>query len=182
MRSRPAIFLDRDETLIHDPGFIHDPAQARLMPGVATGLKALAAAGWPLVVVSNQSGIARGLHGPEDFEKVMARARELLAPHGVAILAAYYCPHHPEVSGACECRKPGTLLYRRAASEHGLDLAGSWYLGDRWRDVAPALALGGRGLLVRGGEADAETQTAAAHGIARAGDMAVAADLILGQL
>ena len=146
--ARGAVFVDRDRTMVEDPGYLHRVEDVRLLPGAAAGLGAMAAAGWPLVMISNQSGMALGKYGPDAFLAVLARIGELLAPSGARILAAYYCPHLPEISGPCECRKPGTLLYRKAAAEHGIDLAASWYLGDRWTDVMPATLLGGHGILV----------------------------------
>jgi D-glycero-D-manno-heptose 1,7-bisphosphate phosphatase len=145
---RAAVFLDRDGTLVRDPGYLHDPALVSLLPGVVEGLRALAQAGWPLVVVSNQSGIARGLFGPGAFHSVMARIEELLAPHGVRFAGAYYCPHHPDFTGPCTCRKPGLELFQRAARELGLDLRGSWFVGDKVQDAEPARRLGGRGVLL----------------------------------
>lgn len=172
---RGAIFLDRDGTIIEDPGYLSDPARVVLLPGAAEGLAALARSGWPLIVVSNQSGLARGLFGPEAVAAVMRRILELLAPHEVCFLASYYCPHLPEITGPCRCRKPGTELFERAAREHGLDLVRSWWVGDRLRDVEPALALGGRGLLLPG-----EDRAGAARplGFAAAADLREAAALI----
>src|SRR5207249_3727187 len=149
----------------------HEPARVVLRPGAGEGLARLTTAGWPLVVVSNQSGIARGMYGAQDYQAVMTRMRELMARAGAAApLADYYCPHLPDQTPPCECRKPGTLLFRRAARDHGLDLARSWYVGDRWRDVAPALELGGQGLLVGAAEGSEDAREAARTGIARAAD------------
>jgi histidinol-phosphate phosphatase family protein len=172
---RGAVFLDRDNTLIHDPGYLRDADAVALLPGAAAGLRALADAGWPLVVVSNQSGIARGFFTEAAVRAVMGRVRALLAAEGVALLADYFCPHHPDFTGPCDCRKPGLALFRRAAAEHGLDLAASWYVGDRWHDVAPALALGGRGVLLGRDAGAADVQEALAHGVAVAPDLGVAA-------
>lgn len=145
---RAAAFLDRDGTLIRDAHFLRDPAQVELLPGVPAALRALRDAGYALVVVTNQSGIARGMLRESDYEATRMRLDELLAAHGVTLDASYHCPHHPDVTGPCDCRKPGTELHRRAASALGLDVTRSLYLGDRWRDVAPALTLGGRGILI----------------------------------
>jgi histidinol-phosphate phosphatase family protein len=145
---RPAAFLDRDGTLIHDAHYLRDPALVRLLPDVSTPLRRLADAGYALVVITNQSGIARGLLSEMDYQAVRERLDALLAADGVTLDASYHCPHEPERSGPCECRKPGTLLHRTAAADLGLDLTRSLYVGDRFRDVAPALALGGRGILV----------------------------------
>lgn len=155
-----AVFLDRDGTILHDPGFISRPAQVRLLPGALAGLRTLADWGWRLVIVSNQSGIARGLYGASAFYRTMDRLHLLLEPQGVRLLAAYFCPHLPELTGPCECRKPGSRLYRRAAADFAIDLGESWYAGNRYSDVAPASRLGGHGILI--------TQAAAADEVARA--------------
>lgn len=145
---RPAVFLDRDGTLIRDAHYIKDPRHVELLLGVPEGLHRLHAAGFALVVISNQSGISRGFLTESDYEAVRDELAAQLAAHGITLTATYHCPHHPDVDGACECRKPGSLLYRRAAEEHALDLTRSVAIGDRWRDLAPAIALGGRGILV----------------------------------
>lgn len=175
---RGAVFLDRDRTLVEDPGYLHEPSRVVLLPGAAEGLAELTRAGWPLIVVSNQSGIALGKFGPEDFHAVMRRIGELLAPHGVQLLASYFCPHHPDVGGPCECRKPGLKLFRQAAAEHGLSLGDSWFVGDRWRDVEPALALGGRGVLISSDPLHEDAREAARHAIRSVGDLVSAARII----
>jgi D-glycero-D-manno-heptose 1,7-bisphosphate phosphatase len=174
---RGAVFLDRDGTLVRDPGYLHDPALVELLPGVVEGLRALAAAGWPLVVVSNQSGIARGHFGPAAFAAVTARIEELLAPHGVRFAGVYYCPHHPDFTGPCGCRKPGVELFERAARELGLDLRRSWYVGDKLQDAEPARHLGGRGVLL-GIPAPPDAQRARDLAVTVADDLASAAVLI----
>jgi histidinol-phosphate phosphatase family protein len=180
-KSGGAVFLDRDNTIVADPGFLHDPEKVVLLPGAAAGLAAMATAGWPLIVVSNQSGIARGLFGPEAFHRVMQRIDTLLAPQGVHFLASYFCPHHPEVGGPCECRKPGVLLFRQAAAEHGLVLGESWFVGDRWRDVQPALGLGGRGILVDADPLSADAGEASGHGFRTVPDLVAAARIVGGR-
>ncbi|HEU4565270.1 MAG TPA: HAD family hydrolase [Gemmatimonadaceae bacterium] len=144
--ARPAVFLDRDGTIIVDSGYVSRPEDVVLITGAARAIARLNAAGIPVVVVSNQSGIGRGYFGEDDYERVRARLERALAAAGAHVDATLICPHAPLV--ACECRKPGTLLFRRAADQLALDLARSWYIGDRWRDVSPALALGGHPLLV----------------------------------
>lgn len=177
-RRRGAVFVDRDNTLVHDPGYLADPARTVLLPHATEGLAAITRAGWPLVVVSNQSGIARGKHTEAEFRAVMARIRELLAPAGVAIIADYHCPHHPDFSGPCDCRKPGLALFTQAAREHALDLGASWFVGDRWHDVAPALAVGGRGVLLTRDAPAEDVQQAEQHGVPRAHDLLEAASII----
>jgi len=155
-RARPALFCDRDGTLIRDARYLRDPEQVELLPGVVGMLRAFATADWALVVVTNQSGIARGLLDEARYEATRARLDALLAAHGIALDASYHCPHHPDITGPCRCRKPGTLLHERARDALGLDVAASVCIGDRWHDIAPALALGGRGILVPGAETPPE--------------------------
>jgi D-glycero-D-manno-heptose 1,7-bisphosphate phosphatase len=155
---RRAAFLDRDGTIIVERNYLRDPADVELLPGAAAGLRALRDAGYLLVLVTNQSGIARGLLDEADFHAVQRRLEELLAAEGVALDATYWCPHHPDYTGPCECRKPGTALFRRAAEELGVELAASVFVGDRMRDVEPALELGGRGVLVRTGYGEEEEE------------------------
>jgi D-glycero-D-manno-heptose 1,7-bisphosphate phosphatase len=145
---RPAVFLDRDGTIIHDAEYVGNPDDVQLLPGAARAIARLNARALPVIVVTNQSGIARGLLTQDQYEAVQARLDELLAAEGAHVDGSYSCPHHPDFTGACDCRKPGTLLYRQAAAERSIDLARSAFLGDRWRDVAPALELGGRGILI----------------------------------
>lgn len=144
--SRPAVFFDRDGTLMRDVDFASRPEQVELLPGAAEAVRHLTDAGMLVVLVTNQSGIGRGLISPGDFERVHARLVELLAAGGAHLDGAYHCPHAPE--DGCDCRKPGTGLFVRAAREHDIDLSASWCIGDRWRDVAPAQVLGATGLLV----------------------------------
>ena len=148
--SQGAVFLDRDDTIIADAHFLSRPEQVTLIPGAAAAIARLNAARIPVVLVTNQSGIARGLLTHQDYDSVQEALISQLAAHGARFSAAYMCPHHPDFTGPCECRKPGTLLFRRAADDLGLDLARSWYVGDRLRDAQPATALGatGRGILI----------------------------------
>jgi D-glycero-D-manno-heptose 1,7-bisphosphate phosphatase len=151
MSGRRGAFLDRDGTIIQEREYLADPAGVELVPGAAAALRAVAAAGYALVLVTNQSGIARGLYSEADFRAVQHRLEELLAADGVHFDAVFHCPHHPDVTGPCDCRKPATGMHRRAAALLGIDLAASVYAGDRLRDVLPAVELGGRGFLVRTG-------------------------------
>lgn len=152
---RPAVFLDRDNTLIHDPGYLKDPHLVTLLPGVAEGLSQLRAAGYLCVVVSNQSGVARGLLTEADVAAVNERIQSLLAPHGAAIDAFYHCPYLPgEEAVVTEFRrdsdlrkpKPGMLLL--AAKKHRIDLTRSWMIGDSPRDVEAGRAAGCRTILI----------------------------------
>ena len=143
---RPAVFLDRDGTVIIDTGYVSRPADVTLIEGAARAIARLNAAGIPVVIVTNQSGIGRGYFSESDFALVEMRIAELLAANGARVLATYHCPHAPDVE--CDCRKPGVKLFRDAAAAHAIDLAHSWYIGDRLRDIEPAAKLGGTGILV----------------------------------
>lgn len=143
-----ACFLDRDGTIIRDAHFLRDPADVELLPGASTAIRRLNNLAIPVVVVTNQSGIARGLLSSDDYTGVAERVEALLASGGARIDATYYCPHHPDFSGPCDCRKPGTRLFERAAAEHDLQLERAAFIGDRWRDVVPARAFGATGVLI----------------------------------
>lgn len=148
---RSAVFFDRDGTLIRERSYLADPEGVELVPGTLSALRALRDAGFPYVIVTNQSGIARGLYSEDDYRRVAARLQEILEDAGVPPAATRYCPHHPSVTGPCDCRKPETGMYRDAARTAGLDLSRSFYVGDKPTDVLPARELGGHGLLVRTG-------------------------------
>jgi len=148
MTLRRAAFLDRDGTIIKDTGFVRDPRSVALIPGAAEAIKRLNEAGWVVVVVTNQSGIARGLLTTQDYEAVAARLDALLAERGAHIDATYMCPHHPDVTGPCDCRKPGLKHYLAAAEQFGIDFTRCIFIGDRMTDVEPASALGGTALLL----------------------------------
>jgi histidinol-phosphate phosphatase family protein len=153
--SVPALFIDRDGTLIADAHYLSDASRVQLLPGAATAVAAANAARVPVVVVTNQSGIARGLITTAQYEAVRDQTNLLLNGGGAAVLATYHCPHWGHPKEPCECRKPGLGMYREAAAAHQLDLMHSAYIGDRWRDVQPALATGGIGILVPGIETPA---------------------------
>jgi len=142
------VFLDRDGTIIQDVHYLSKPEQVVLLDGAAHAIARLNHAGIPVVLVTNQSGIARGYFTVDDYERGHRRLVELLAEHGAHLDAAYYCPHHPDEAGPCTCRKPASLLFRQAIAEHALDMSNAIYIGDRWRDLAPMTELGGRGILV----------------------------------
>jgi D-glycero-D-manno-heptose 1,7-bisphosphate phosphatase len=175
---RRAVFLDRDGTIIEDAGYLQDPAQVRLLPGAGPAISRLNAAGWLTLVVTNQSGIARGLLSENDYYRTERRLDELLAESGARIDAHYFCPHLPEVTGQCECRKPGLLLYRQAAERFDIELPRSWWVGDRARDVLPSAAFGARAILVLGSLAEAAGGSVP-HRVLQSADLAGAVNLIL---
>lgn len=175
MRPRRAVFLDRDGTLVDDPGFLKNPQDVRLLPGAGEALARLAQAEFALVIVTNQSGIGRGLLSDDDYRYVQARVEELLAQFGVDIDATYYCPHAPTDNEPCDCRKPGTRLYREAERDLDLDMSQSWWVGDRLSDVEPARAFGGRSILVLTGYGQEQRAAAQNSAIPAAKDIMEAA-------
>ncbi len=178
-QGRRAVFLDRDGTIIEDVAYLRDKDQVRLLPGAANAIKRLNGAGFLAIVVTNQSGIARGLLSRHDYQMSERRVDELLAQEGAKLDAHYFCPHLPELTGPCDCRKPGALLYRQAAEQFHIDLAQSWWVGDRMRDVLPAESLGGRGILLPNGTGQAEAGDVKAHRFPEASDLSGAVEMIL---
>jgi D-glycero-D-manno-heptose 1,7-bisphosphate phosphatase len=134
------VFLDRDGTLVRDSGYPHRDEDYALLPGVGDALRRLVGAGFRLAIVTNQSGIGRGLFSEADFERFQARLLADLARGGVAIERTYHCPHAPDAG--CACRKPAPGLLWRARDELGADLAASWVIGDGARDVELAARAG----------------------------------------
>ena len=137
-RGSVGAFLDRDGTIIHDANYIRDPNDVVLLPGAAAAIARLNRAGVIVVVVTNQSGIARGWLSTDDYDSVRQRIDDLLAAEGARIDATYVCPHLPEITGPCDCRKPALKLFRDAIADFGIDPGASVFIGDRWRDIAPA--------------------------------------------
>ena len=152
----PCVFLDKDGTLVEDIPYDVDPGLIRLSAGAAAGLRLLHAAGFRLIVISNQSGVALGRFPESALAGVHARLEELLADVGVPLAGFYYCPHHPQgqlpgYTQACLCRKPQPGLITRAAWDHEIDLAGSWFVGDILDDVEAGHRAGCRTVLVDNG-------------------------------
>jgi histidinol-phosphate phosphatase family protein len=146
---RAAVFVDRDGTLIVERGYLGDPAGVELLPGAVAGLRLLRDAGFPVVVISNQSGIARGKFTLAAAHATMARLRRLLREQGVELDSIRFCPHAPEEG--CTCRKPGTRLLAEAAEDLRLSLPSSAMVGDKRLDAETGRAAGGTGVLVRTG-------------------------------
>lgn len=133
--ARRALFVDRDDTLVRDVPYNGDPQAVVLEPGAGRALHWVSAAGWKILVISNQSGIARGRLRPAEVHAVNARVQELLQASGAHVDGFYFCPHHPDVDGACPCRKPEPGMLLQAAREHDIDLAGSFMVGDSAHDL-----------------------------------------------
>jgi histidinol-phosphate phosphatase family protein len=145
--ARPAVFLDRDGTLIEDVGFLGDPNGVALLPTVCDALRLLAAHNYATIVISNQSGIARGLLDEEQVRSVNAEIVRRLDGDGLTIDGWYWCPHY---GAGCECRKPEPGLLHRAVREHGLTLTGAAMIGDRGSDVELGQRVGIPGIAVPG--------------------------------
>lgn len=149
----PVVFLDRDGTLNRDTRYLHSWDDWEWLPGVCDGLGKLQQAGFRLIVVSNQAGVARGFYGEADIHRLHERVNAELSRLGVCIDAFYYCPHHPDFTGPCFCRKPAPGMLLRAAAEMHIDLQRSWLIGDAYTDMKAALSVGCRPLLVLTGHA-----------------------------
>jgi histidinol-phosphate phosphatase family protein len=157
---RAALFLDRDGTLVREIGYLADPDDLELLPGVPAALRAARNAGLPLVLISNQSGVGRGLFPLARVYEAMARLRQLLRAEGIELDAIYFCPHRPD--GGCSCRKPGTALLERAAEDLLIALRRSAMAGDKLLDALTAHRAGALGILVRTGYGRDEEQRIAA--------------------
>ncbi|MDH5655462.1 MAG: HAD family hydrolase [Spirochaetia bacterium] len=141
-----AVFLDRDETLNHDPGYINDPEIIKLKDSAAEGLKLLSDAGYIFFILTNQSGVGRGKILPEQLDAVHKRLLEELEKHSIHIEKIYYCPHVDE--DHCTCRKPKSGLLDQALSEYEIDIEKSFLIGDRIRDIIPGEKVRMKGILV----------------------------------
>ena len=178
--SRRAVFLDRDGTLNREIGYVGDPADLVLVAGVGPALARLSAAGFALVVISNQSAIGRGVLSTAQVEAVNTRLAAFLRAEGVELDAFFVCPHAP--ADGCDCRKPAPGLLLQARDTLDLDLASSWMVGDSVNDVVAARAAGVRPLLVLTGWGMRDKEAARAGGLAEddvVADLGAAAERIL---
>jgi D-glycero-D-manno-heptose 1,7-bisphosphate phosphatase len=155
---RPAVFLDRDGTVIEERGYLGRLDLIELFPWSAEAIRLLSDAGYAIVIVTNQAGVARGLFDEAFVQSAHARLDEMLRERGAAVDGYYYCPHHPEGSldryrVACGCRKPAPGMVRQAAIDLGLDVNRSFVVGDKWLDIGLARNAGATGVLVRTGYA-----------------------------
>jgi D-glycero-D-manno-heptose 1,7-bisphosphate phosphatase len=151
--TRQAVFIDRDGTLNEDIGYVSTPDELVLYPWAAAAVRRINESGLLAVVITNQSGIARGMYTEKTLDAIHSRMIHELAREGARIDAVYYCPHHPDVGDAqyridCECRKPRTGMLDKASREHRIDLAGSYVIGDKASDIKLAENAGARGALV----------------------------------
>jgi len=179
-----AVFLDKDGTLVVDIPYNVDPAQVRLTAGAGVGLCRLRDAGYLLAVITNQSGVALGYFSESALGAVEKEVRRLLSGFGVVLSGFYYCPHHPEGSAPgynvpCECRKPRPGLILKAAADLGIDLAGSWLVGDILDDVEAGRRAGCRTVLIDNGNETEWVRGANREPHRVATGLSDAADLIL---
>jgi D-glycero-D-manno-heptose 1,7-bisphosphate phosphatase len=143
----PAVFVDRDGTLMEEAHYCGNPDLVKIIPGVPEALRALKQAGYVLVIITNQSGIGRGYYSLSDYDAVQVRLLDLLGAD--LVHGTYFCPEHPEI--ASSRRKPAPGMVLEAAHDHQLDLARSWFVGDKAVDVQCGLAAGTRPILVETG-------------------------------
>lgn len=182
-----AVFLDRDGTINEDVGYLADPDRLRLIPGAARAIARLNQAGLPVVVVTNQSGVARGLIDPDVLPRIHARLAGLLAVEGARLDALYVCPHYPfgtrtEFVRTCDCRKPAPGMVHRAVAELAVDTSRSYLVGDKLSDMELGRAVHATTVLVRTGEGarlDARWPVACPSPDHVAADLAGAVDWIL---
>lgn len=149
-----AVFLDRDGTINEDPGYLGNPEEVKLFPGTGSALALLKnSLNFKLIVISNQSGIARGIISEKDVDAVNSKINELLKPDNVSIDAFYYCPHHPDFSSTeeTECRKPSPLLIYKASKDFNIDLNSSYFIGDTPADILCGINAGLKTVLVKTG-------------------------------
>lgn len=145
-KNRPAIFIDRDGTLIRERGYLSDPASLKFYSGVVPGLARVSKKGWPIVILTNQSGVGRGYFSLAVLHRVHRELKKRLASGGARLSGIYFCPHRPD--GGCRCRKPAPGMAKRAARELRLDLKRSFVIGDQERDIQLARNIGASGILV----------------------------------
>jgi D-glycero-D-manno-heptose 1,7-bisphosphate phosphatase len=181
MSLKRAVFLDRDGTINEESEYLYKVEECRFLPGVKEAVKRLNSAGYLVVVVTNQSGIARGYYSECDLEKLHEHMAKEFAGSGARVDGWYYCPHHPDFpagEAACDCRKPLPGMLLAASGELGIDLSSSWMVGDKGADMEAGIAAGCRSILVRTGYGAAEAAALPA-GVFVADDLCSAVDLIL---
>jgi D-glycero-D-manno-heptose 1,7-bisphosphate phosphatase len=181
---RPAVFLDRDGTICEEMGYLNHLSRLHIFPFAAAAIKKLNKAGLPVIVVTNQSGISRGIFPQSLVEQIHARITQELSEAGARVDGYYYCAHTRQDD--CDCRKPLPGLLERAAREHGLSLERSYVVGDRYGDVELAHGVGGRGVLVLTGygrgEYELHRQEWPRQPDVVVEDVSAAVDTILGEL
>ena len=177
---RPAIFLDRDGTINVEKNYLHRIEDWEWIPGAIKAIREFNRAGYLVIVISNQAGIARGFYSEEAVLRLHNHVDMMLAKHGARIDAYFFCPHHPQFGEErnCSCRKPMPGLIRAAQLELGIDLNRSWMIGDKLSDIEAGRAAGVRGILVATGYGKTEA-TRLNKDVPYAKDLRAACDLVL---
>ena len=163
MAVRKAVFVDRDGTINEESGYLFRKEDCRFIPGALAAIVQLNKAGFRVVVITNQSGIARGYYSADDLEQLHLHMADEIAAAGGRIDGWYHCPHHPDYpadDAQCDCRKPLPGLLQRAAQELAIDLASSWMVGDKLADITAGVAAGCQTILVRTGYGSSEAHSA----------------------
>lgn len=177
-----AVFIDRDGTINVDVIYMHRVGDIRYYPGVLKGIAHLKKAGFKIIIITNQSAVARGIITEKKLAQIHARIKRDIEKAGGTVDGIYYCPHMPDAG--CACRKPGTLMLETAAKEHKIELARSYFIGDRMLDVEAGKKMGMKAVLVpeKGHEKDvlAQQKKSKAKPDYKCGDFGEAADWVLG--
>lgn len=179
--TKQAVFLDRDGTLNVEKEYLFRPEAFEFIPGAVDAVRLLNQAGYLVVVVTNQSGVARGYYGEDDVVMLHRHIDNLLKQDNAQVDAWYYCPHHPAgkvpYNVACDCRKPMPGMLKQAAQEHFIDLSGSWIVGDKMADIEAGMAAGCKPVLVLTGYGQ-ETRTLLPEAVPCCSDLLEAVRLI----
>jgi D-glycero-D-manno-heptose 1,7-bisphosphate phosphatase len=183
---KKAVFLDKDGTLIPDIPYNVDPDKITLQEGAVEGLKKLSDAGYLLIVISNQAGVAKGYFAEHDLPAVQERLGDMLASENIKLSGFYYCPHHPQgkverYTMACDCRKPAPGMIIRAAKDFSVDLSSSWMIGDILNDVEAGNAAGCKTILIDNGNETEWVWNKNREPVFRAKDILQAAEFILNE-
>lgn len=176
-----AVFLDRDGTVNVEKDYLYRPEEFEFIPGAPDAIRQLNEAGWLVVVITNQSGVARGYYGEKEIHLLHTHIENELRSYGAHLDGSYYCPHHPDGDGPynidCACRKPLPGMLLRAASDLDIDLSRSWMVGDKVVDIEAGMAAGCRQILVRTGYGETHSQLVPA-GVTVCDDISEAVRLI----
>lgn len=175
---RKAIFLDRDGTLNVEKGYVHQWTDWEWISGVESSLAKLKNAGYLLIIVSNQAGIARGYYNASEVEILNKMINCDLTKYGIAIDGFYHCPHHPDISGECPCRKPNPGMILQAAHDFSIDLHQSWLIGDKASDILAGEIVGLKTILVLSGYGRSESSHIK-NNVPRCEDLPAASNLII---
>lgn len=174
-----AVFLDRDGTLNVEKGYVHRIEDWEWIPGAVEAIVALKKAGFLVIVITNQAGIARGYYGNADVARLHAWVNEELRKHGTAIDGFYFCPHHPDYGGACECRKPKPGMLYAAQQDFDIDFSRSWLVGDKAADIQAGLAVGIKPILVLTGYGNDDRALLKEDDAVCTADIAAASDFVI---